>query len=242
MTTLEIQRRLIALGYNPGPADGVPGPKTTTAIKSFQTLYGLVADGIVGPQTLDAMKIAGEGPAKAKPEPDKSAIQKPAPIGRASTDVAKPPPNVASLKLIDTARPIKELIWHCAATREGQDFTVDDIRSWHKQRGFSDIGYHFVVYRDGTIMFGRPIGQIGAHVEGHNTGTIGACYIGGLTADGKKPKDTRTPEQRASMLWLTEQLVKKFPITLVSGHNQYAAKACPSFYVHNDPLSKLARS
>ena len=92
-----------------------------------------------------------------------------------------------------------------------------------------------------SVGSGRPIGQIGAHCEGHNTGTVGCCYIGGVTADNSKPKDTRTPEQRASMLWLTRQLVEKFPIKTISGHNQYAAKACPSFHVHNDQLSTLAR-
>ncbi|NTF32292.1 peptidoglycan-binding protein [Rhizobium skierniewicense] len=240
-STLDLQRRLTALGYQPGPVDGVSGKKTVAATKAFQTDYGLVVDGIAGTQTLAAMKQAETAPKSKKPEPDKSAIQKPAPIATTVNNEAKAPPNVSSLKLLDTARPIKELIWHCAATREGQNFTVEDIRAWHKHRGWSDIGYHYVVYRDGRIMLGRPIGQIGAHVEGHNTGTIGAVYIGGLTKDGTKPKDTRTPEQRASMLWLTEQLVKKFPIKLVTGHNLYANKACPSFYVQNDPLSKLAR-
>src|SRR5690606_18013952 len=125
---------------------------------------------------------------------------------------------------------------HCAATPEGKDFTVDDIRSWHKQRGFSDIGYHYVVYRDGRVMLGRPIGQIGAHVEGHNTGTIGICYIGGMTADSKTAKDTRTEAQRSSLLWLTSQLARKFRnVTKITGHNQYAAKACPSFDVRKDP-------
>lgn len=240
-TVREVQQRLISLGYQPGPADNVRGQKTVAAIEAFQRDYGLVVDGIAGKQTLAAMKQAETAPKSKKPEPDKSAILKPTPIVAAKSDSAKAPPNVASLQLLDTARPIKELIWHCAATMEGKDFTVEDIRSWHKQRGWSDIGYHYVVYRDGRIMLGRPIGQIGSHVEGHNTGTIGACYVGGLSADGTKPKDTRTPEQRASMLWLTEQLVKKFPIKAVTGHNQYASKACPSFYVHNDPLSTLAR-
>ncbi|RVT80231.1 hypothetical protein EM858_04340 [Agrobacterium sp. CNPSo 2736] len=241
VSTLDIQRRLISLGYQPGPVDNVKGQKTIAAIEAFQRDFGLVVDGIAGTQTLAAMKQAETAPKSKKPEPDKSAIQKPAPIGSSRKDEPKAPPNAASLKLLDTARPIRELIWHCSATREGQDFTVEDIRSWHKQRGWSDIGYHYLVYRDGRIMAGRPIGQNGAHCEGHNTGTVGCCYIGGVTADNSKPKDTRTPEQRASMLWLTKQLVEKFPIKTISGHNQYAAKACPSFYVHNDQLSTLAR-
>lgn len=156
-------------------------------------------------------------------------------------DRASPPPNAASLVLLDTARQISEIIVHCTATPEGRDYTVADIRAWHKQRGFSDVGYHYVIYRDGRIMLGRPVGQIGAHVEGRNTGTIGISYIGGVSSDGKTAKDTRTAAQRASLLWLTAQLrAKHRGITKVSGHNEYAAKACPSFNVRQDQLGLAA--
>lgn len=91
-------------------------------------------------------------------------------------------------------REIKSIILHCSATPEGKDFTVADITRWHKERGFRTIGYHYVVYRDGTVHKGRPVEQIGAHCEGHNKDSIGVCYIGGLMADGNTPKDTRTAE------------------------------------------------
>ena len=91
-------------------------------------------------------------------------------------------------------REIKSIILHCSATPEGKDFTVADITRWHKERGFRTIGYHYVVYRDGTVHKGRPVEQIGAHCEGHNKDSISVCYIGGLMADGKTPKDTRTAE------------------------------------------------
>ena len=136
-------------------------------------------------------------------------------------------------------RAVHELIWHCAATPEGKDFTVEDIDRWHKARGWSGIGYHFVVYRDGSIHAGRSNEKTGAHVGGRNTGTIGATYIGGVTADGKKAKDTRTAEQRASMLWLTKEITKDRRIKRISGHNQYAAKACPSFDVRTDELGNI---
>ncbi len=48
-------------------------------------------------------------------------------------------------------RKIKEIIIHCSATREGRDYTVADIDRWHRERGFFCIGYHFVIYRDGSI-------------------------------------------------------------------------------------------
>jgi N-acetylmuramoyl-L-alanine amidase len=239
-TVLDLRRRLTALGFNPGAIDGVRGDRTVSAVKSFQAKFGLVADGIAGPQTMTALKRAEADPKPARPEPDKSAMAQPVPAVVRGPDIGDAPPNAASLKLLDTARFINEIIHHCTATPEGKDYTVNDIRAWHKQRGFSDIGYHYVIYRDGRVMVGRPIGQIGAHVEGHNTGTVGISYVGGVAADGKTAKDTRTAAQRASLLWLTAQLCRKFPIAKVTGHNQYANKACPSFDVRKDALSKLA--
>ena len=97
-------------------------------------------------------------------------------------------------------RTIKELIVHCSATPEGKDFTVADIDHWHKARGFRCIGYHYVVYRDGSIHKGRPDSDIGAHCQGHNATSIGICYIGGCAVDGKTPKDTRTDAQKAALL------------------------------------------
>lgn len=244
MDTTALQRALIALGYDLGRAgaDGRIGDATKTAIRSFQQFYGLFVDGIAGRQTQTALKQALAAPKPGRPEPDKSAMAQPAPGSQRLGTVAPAAPlNAASLQLLATARPIAEIIWHCTATPEGRDFTVADIRAWHKARGWSDIGYHYVVYRDGRVMLGRPVGQIGAHCEGHNTGTIGCSYVGGLSADGKTAKDTRTPAQRASMLWLTQQLIAQHRgIKRVSGHNDYtSAKACPSFKVGRDELGRL---
>lgn len=137
-------------------------------------------------------------------------------------------------------RPISEVIIHCSATPEGKNFTARDIDRWHKQRGWRGIGYHYVVLLDGTIQEGRPLRQIGAHVRGHNRGTIGICYIGGVAKDGRTAKDTRTPAQKRALLEICKRLTRKFPsIKKVTGHNQYAAKACPSFDVRKDPLGAL---
>jgi len=126
-------------------------------------------------------------------------------------------------------RQINKIIVHCAATREGRDFTVEDITRWHKARGFATIGYHYVIYRDGSIHEGRPLEQIGAHCVGHNKHSIGICYIGGCASDGKTPKDTRTPEQKEAMLSLLRRLKAQFPNATIHGHRDYVAKACPSF-------------
>lgn len=238
----ELQALLNAAGaVLPLLIDGDFGAKTEIAVRAFQKTAGLVVDGIAGVQTLTALKQATTPSKPGRPEPDKSPMAQPAPVALPVIVGAAPPLNAASLALLETARPISEIVIHCAATPEGKDFTVDDIRAWHKARGFSDIGYHYVVYRDGSVMEGRPVGQVGAHVEGRNTGTIGISYIGGVSADGKTAKDTRTNAQRASLLWLVAQLATKHRgIRRISGHNEYANKACPSFDVRKDALGKLA--
>lgn len=131
-------------------------------------------------------------------------------------------------------RIINEIIIHCSATPEGKDYTVEQIRQWHKQRGFSDIGYHYVIYRDGSIHSGRPIERIGAHCLKHNAHSIGICYIGGVSKDGKTPKDTRTDAQKESLIKLIKELKAKYPKATVHGHREYANKACPCFDAKNE--------
>lgn len=131
-------------------------------------------------------------------------------------------------------RKITEIILHCSATPEGRDYTIADIDRWHRQKGFRKIGYHFVIYRDGCIHAGRAKSEIGAHCTGHNSASIGICYIGGMSADNKAAKDTRTPEQKESLRSLIEQLQAEFPQATLHGHNEFAHKACPCFRVPDD--------
>ncbi len=128
-------------------------------------------------------------------------------------------------------RKITDLIIHCSATPEGKPFTAADIDRWHRQRGFDGIGYHYVIHLDGSVHKGRPVEKPGAHCKGHNAHSIGICYVGGCAADGTTPKDTRTPQQRQALRTLVEELKKAYPGCTVHGHNEYAAKACPSFNV-----------
>lgn len=143
------------------------------------------------------------------------------------------------MQLKKAKRPVTELIWHCTATPEGRPVTVDQIDQWHKARGWSGIGYHYVVYLDGTVHVGRDVDKIGAHVAGRNSGTIGATYVGGVEKDKLKAKDTRTPAQKKAMRELTIQLAEMYRLKRISGHNEYAAKACPSFNVKADELGNI---
>lgn len=125
-------------------------------------------------------------------------------------------------------RKINEIIVHCTATQDGKNIKVEDINRWHKQRGWNMIGYHYVVYLDGTIHQGRSEDQIGAHCLKHNTNSIGVVYVGGLDANGK-PKDTRTEAQKQGLRKLLTELKRKYPNATIHGHRDFAAKACPSF-------------
>lgn len=131
------------------------------------------------------------------------------------------------------ARKIETVVIHCSATPQGRVHTAADIRAWHKTKGWSDIGYHFVIRLDGTVEKGRPLDVAGAHVSGHNLYSIGVCYVGGVAKDGKTAKDTRTPAQKAAMRKLVDELLAKYPNAKVCGHRDFpgVAKACPSFSV-----------
>lgn len=133
-------------------------------------------------------------------------------------------------------RRIDYIVIHCSDTPEGRNNTVDDIRLWHtakppKGRGWSDIGYHYVIHLDGTIHEGRDVNLIGAHVEGYNAHSIGICYVGGKTKDMKTNKDTRTQQQKMALLSLLLDLRKLYPYAHIVGHRDLDkhGKTCPNF-------------
>lgn len=130
--------------------------------------------------------------------------------------------------LATKGRKITKIIVHCSATPEGKDFTIADIKKWHLERGFSDIGYHYIIYRDGSIHEGRDVQISGAHCANHNADSIGVCYIGGVDTLNN-PKDTRTKEQKQSLVELLSALKKLYPNATIHGHCEFAKKACPSF-------------
>ena len=141
-------------------------------------------------------------------------------------------------------RQINLLVIHCSATKENQSFTVQALETSHRKRGFNGIGYHYYIRQSGEVINTRPLSRIGAHAKGNNRYSIGICYEGGLDKDGK-PKDTRTPEQRATLHRLVNELLIRFPRCKVCGHRDLSpdlnhngkiepyewTKLCPCFDV-----------
>lgn len=184
-------------------------------VKKIQRLLHLYPDGIFGSQTEEAVK---EFQAK-------NGLKADGIVGIAT--LAKMGMQASTLK--KSKRYIDKIIVHCTATPEYRDITVTDIRRWHKAQGWSDIGYHYVIYLDGTIHNGRDVDVAGAHTSGHNQHSIGVCYVGGVATDGKTPKDTRTASQRLALMNLLRDLRKLYPQAKIYGHRNFAVKACPSF-------------
>ena len=188
-------------------------------VKQIQKALNLYPDGIFGELTEERVRLfqADNG------------LKVDGVVGPAT--LAKLLGNVAAnaVKLKKSRRRIDEIIIHCTATPEGRECTVNEIRLWHKARGFSDIGYHYLVHLNGDVDLGRDVDISGAHCTGHNAHSIGVCYVGGCGKDGKTPKDTRTQEQKAALANLLMDLRKLYPWAKIRGHRDFANKACPSF-------------
>lgn len=125
---------------------------------------------------------------------------------------------------------VKYLVVHCTATPLSQRVSVEDIDRWHKAQGWSGIGYHWYVDRDGHIFPGRSEREAGAHVRGYNHCSIGICYEGGLDEQGNSA-DTRTPAQKAALLFIIKDLKQSYPNAIVLGHRDFPGvhKDCPCF-------------
>ena len=200
-------------------------------VKTLQTKLGITADGIFGSATETAVKafqtahgLVADGIVGAK--------------------------TWAALGVKQTAggRKITEIIVHCEATPEGEDFTPEQVNICHKQRRFSPyvrdgktwyIGYHYVIQLDGRIIACRPESVKGCHCSGHNANSIGISYVGGCPprTDPKwmnKAKDTRTPAQKASLIKLLKELKSRYPNAKIYGHRDFAPKGCPSFDARNE--------
>lgn len=207
--------------------DSIWGKLTTEAVKAFQKAHSLTPDGIAGPRTLAAMGIEAVTP---KTGASSAALSQVTACYGGKT-----------LTLRKSKRRIDEIIVHCTASREGQEQTVEQIRRDHTTpvskggRGWSDIGYHYVVYLDGTVHEGRNVDVSGAHAANHNANSIGVVYVGGVenrpgvAYKDLKAKDTRTEAQKATLMALLMDLRKLYPKARIIGHRDVSSKACPSF-------------
>lgn len=123
---------------------------------------------------------------------------------------------------------------HCSATKPQFDVGVHEIREWHMDRGFSDVGYHYVIRRDGTVEKGRPAHRRGAHVQGHNTKNLGICLVGGVNQKGNAQANYTTDQWHALRLLVIE-LVGRYgiPLSNIQGHRDFPRvnKECPCFDV-----------
>jgi len=128
-------------------------------------------------------------------------------------------------------RKINKIIIHCTATPRGRDVTLEEVKRWHiEERGWSDIGYHYLILLNGDIEEGRPIERSGAHTKNNNFDSIGIAYVGGMSNSGEQsePEDTRTEEQKESLVDLLCILKDDYGGTIY-GHRDFSNKACPSF-------------
>lgn len=183
---------------------------TGEGVKAIQRALHLIPDGVFGRLTREAV-ITFQRENNLTPD----GIVGPATL-------AKLLPSVTTSTLIrKSKRTITDIVVHCTASVAGKDLTVEDIRKIHKKNGWADIGYHYVVRLDGRIEVGRDIDKIGSHVKGHNSHSIGVVYVGGLDANGRA-KDTRTENQKNSLLNLLMMLRKLYPEARISGHRDFS--------------------
>ena len=119
---------------------------------------------------------------------------------------------------------VKGIIIHCSDSPQGRGDSAEDIHAWHTKRGFSGIGYHYIILEDGMIEKGRPDYWDGAHAKGYNHTHLGICMIG---------KNSFTPEQYYSLKDLVSSKVLEYNISKenVIGHYAVSEKSCPNFDV-----------
>ena len=185
--------------------DGIFGEITDEAVREFQATHGLGIDGIVGKLTWAELE-------KVKPTASST-----------SSDA------LGGVTIKKSKRRIDYIVVHSTATHEGQDFTVEQIRKVHKAKGWGDIGYHYVVYRDGTLHLGRDVDLAGVHARNYNAHSIGIVYVGGCEKTSSKAKDTRTQAQKATLRETLKKLRTLYPKAKIVGHKNLNATACPSF-------------
>jgi N-acetylmuramoyl-L-alanine amidase len=110
---------------------------------------------------------------------------------------------------------------HCSATPPSMDIGVKEIDQWHRAKGWKSCGYHNIIRRSGLVEFGRHPLEIGAHVAGYNSISVGVCLIGGLDELGS-PVNNFGPEQMDSLKSLIIMYRKAYPHIEIKGHRDFS--------------------
>lgn len=132
-------------------------------------------------------------------------------------------------------RKINTIVVHVTDSPDDKDIGVKEIRQWHLDRGWSDIGYHYVIRRNGKVEKGRDVNTPGAHVKGHNKNSLGVVWVG---------REQMTIEQIGSLVSLVFKLMCEYniPSSRVLGHFELdSSKTCPNMAIEElrDILSKM---
>ena len=202
-------------------------------VKAIQRALYLIDDGVFGKLTREAVITFQK----------ENGLTADGIVGPATLAKLLPTVTTTTLNIKKSKRVITDIVVHCTASAYGSDLSAADIRRTHiKDKGFADIGYHYVVRLDGKIEPGRDVDKIGAHVRDYNSHSIGVVYVGGLDKDGNA-KDTRTELQKNALLNLLMLLKKTYPKAKISGHRDFSPdkngdgvispcewiKSCPCF-------------
>ena len=132
---------------------------------------------------------------------------------------------------------VKKLIIHCSASQDSLDIGAREIKILHmldkkqsvewngqqvKGKGWTDIGYHYVIRKSGMVDKGRPLDKQGAHVRGHNGDSIGICWVG---------LDDLNAKQLRSLKAIVKTLMIRYKLDIddVFGHYEFDSnKTCPN--------------
>jgi N-acetylmuramoyl-L-alanine amidase len=132
--------------------------------------------------------------------------------------------------------PMQTIMWlvvHCSATPKTKNMTTLELRHAHMLRGEHDIGYHYVIERDGSIHNGRAHDIPGAHASGYNRHSLGICLIGGRKGKTNKTEDNFTSLQKGTLTDLLAILTNDYEGAEVVGHSDLdgVTHGCPGFNV-----------
>tara|TARA_R100000664_G_scaffold20807_1_gene30033 strand:+ start:943 stop:1365 length:423 start_codon:yes stop_codon:yes gene_type:complete len=123
------------------------------------------------------------------------------------------------------------IVIHCSYTKPNMDIGLREIRNWHvNDNGWRDVGYHYIIRRNGEVELGRNVKDTGAHAAGYNHKSIGIALVGGM-ADDNSTEDNFTDKQWTTLLDLVKQKLIDYPDAKVIGHNEISEKDCPCFDV-----------